>query len=306
MSAAWICETGEQPDITIVMPFYNRAEHVAECLDSILQQHVPGRKVELIAVDNASTDNTAQELARFPVRLIRCERPGPAAARNAGWKAARAPIVVFFDSDCVAEPNWLMRLVATFENPAVLFSGGAIRPRSIATGAAYFTDIFRILDNEKFFEGQPFFPPYFATANAAFRRDVLEQTGGFDEKIWMSEDADLCWRCLELGGQSAYCAEAIVYHEHRDNITDLYKQANAYGAAAVQLFARHRSKFRQRASVSWENIRVLARLPADIIFRFATEPRNFDRVAPIYYAVWTAGFTLGCIRGSLREHVVYV
>jgi hypothetical protein len=97
-----------------------------------------------------------------------------------------------------------------------------------------------------------------------------------------------------------------VYHEHRDNITDLYKQANAYGAAAVQLFARHRSKFRQRASVSWENIRVLARLPADIIFRFATEPRNFDRVAPIYYAVWTAGFTLGCIRGSLREHVVYV
>ena len=72
------------PTVSVVIPFYNRRGKVGACLDSVLSQVLPGgASLEVIAVDNNSTDGTAEELARFPVRVVHCAVPGPAAARNA-------------------------------------------------------------------------------------------------------------------------------------------------------------------------------------------------------------------------------
>src|SRR5690606_14442925 len=107
---------------------------------------------------------------------------------------------------------------------------------------ATFTDKVKILSNERFFEGSAYFPPFFATANAAYRRDALLGVNGFDCNLWMSEDADLAGRVMDLGGHMAYLHEAAIYHQHRDSLGGLWKQAVDYGAASVGMFAKNRNK----------------------------------------------------------------
>lgn len=292
--------------VSVVVPFYNRASLVQTCLGAILEQRVPaGFSLEILAVDNASTDSTRNEIARLPVRLIDCARPGPGAARNAGIEAAQGEFVVFTDSDCIPQPGWLAEILAPFQDPQVLITGGEIRATSTEDDLARFTQEYWLLNNQKFFEGALCFPPFFATANAAFRRSALLQVGGFDDTIWMGEDSDLCWRIMELGGKIVYCPGATVLHEHRTSLANFVRQAQDYGSSAVHVFAKHRAQFGIRYYIHWEHLRSLARLPAAIVKRQFTRRDRFERRAPFYDLAWRTGFALGCLRGCLKWRVLF-
>src|SRR5690606_36338535 len=150
-----------RPDISVVVPFYNRADWVPRVISSLLSEHLPdGLTAEIIAVDNHSTDRTLDELRPYPVRIIQCAQPGPAAARNAGLQAARAPIVAFTDSDCLPDTYWLANLTRAFDTPDVLVTGGRIISYDQDNFVATFTDQIKILSNERFFEGSGYFPPF--------------------------------------------------------------------------------------------------------------------------------------------------
>lgn len=292
--------------ISVVVPFYNRAAGVRSCLEAILAQQVPADlSVEVIAVDNASTDTTREEVQKFPVKLVDCWRRGPAAARNAGIVAAQGDIIAFTDSDCIAQPGWLTELTAPFRAADVLVTGGVIAPGGGESWIARFTEEYRILDNEKFFEGPLCFPPFFATANAAYRTDVLREVEGFDEEIWMGEDSDVCWRVMDLGGKIVYCPGAVVRHEHRSDLAGFFRQSRDYGSSAAHVFAKHRDQLGLRSYVHWEHIRSLARLPAILLKRQFTRRSRFEKIAPFFDLVWRTGFAYGCLRGSLRHKVLF-
>lgn len=296
------------PDISVVIPFYNRLSEVETCLRSVLAQQLnDGRVFEVVAVDNGSTDGTWEALQAFAgIRAVQCLRRGPGAARNAGVGQARAPVVAFLDSDCIAEPGWLQSLTVPFADPEVLFTGGCIRSLRIVTGPEIYADTCQILDNAKFLRGHICFPPFFATANAAFRRKVFETAGGFDEMLMVGEDADLCWRTLDLGGSMVYCPEAVVFHRHRDTLEGFFRQALAYGEGSVQVFRKHRERLGVQRRVTWENVRTLARLLIEIPARLVLCRTSWKRRSAIYDAIWRTGFTLGCLKGSWRYRVLYL
>ena len=118
---------------------------------------------------------------------------GPAAARNVGWRRARAPWVVFLDDDVVPDPDWLTLLAADLDDlrPEVAGSQGRVRVPLPADR--------RPTDWERNVSGLE--RAHYATADMAYRRSVLEELGGFDERFRRAfrEDADLALRALDAG-----------------------------------------------------------------------------------------------------------
>jgi GT2 family glycosyltransferase len=167
---------------------------------------------ELVVVDDGSTDDTPSVLQRLCaeapqlVRSIRTANArGAAAARNEGWRAATAPVIAFTDDDCCPDPRWLAGLLAAFERADVV-QGATDFDAAEAAGRGPFSQVVSV-DR---WTGQ------FETSNVAYRRALLEQLDGFDERFEgdsFGEDVDLGWRAVEHGASSAFAPEAIVVHD---------------------------------------------------------------------------------------------
>ena len=102
------------PEVSVVVATRDRAMLLEELLASLRRQTLPADRFEVLVVDDGSGDGTAALLAteerQGTLRTVATghrEAVGPAAARNAGWRAARAPVVAFTDDDCVVSPRWL-------------------------------------------------------------------------------------------------------------------------------------------------------------------------------------------------------
>jgi glycosyltransferase involved in cell wall biosynthesis len=195
---------------TIVVPSHNRSGRLTELLDALGRQTLPAGSFELVVVDDASTDGTPALLDRAagdgPLRLRSLRQDvntGPAAARNAGWTIAAAPLVVFTDDDCVPTPGWLEALVAAAEqNPGAIVQG-SVAPRP--DEAHLISPLSRTLTIDRL-------GPWFQTANVAYPRELLERHGGFAPDLRTGEDADMAWRAIEAGTPTVWAPEALTHH----------------------------------------------------------------------------------------------
>jgi glycosyltransferase involved in cell wall biosynthesis len=140
------------------------------------------------------------------VRVVRLEgNTGPARARNAGWRAARAPLVAFTDDDCQPEPAWVASgLRALRQHPeAGVVQGVTLRP----AGPHAYTPM---TSYREVFEPSP----WFEGCNLFFRREALERTGGFDEGFpFGGEDTVAGWSVVEAGWERAFDEQAVVRHD---------------------------------------------------------------------------------------------
>lgn len=194
-------------EVSVVVATYQRADLLPALLGGLVAQD--DARFEVIVVDDASTDDTAAVLARlaatapFPVRVLRQEgNQGPSAARNRGWRAATAPVVVFTDDDCVPQPGWLRGLIAGIERGADIVQGRTEPDPAHLQEHGPFGRTMRVPHEEGYYE----------TCNIAYRREWLERLGGFDESFRIAEDVDLAWRAREAGARTAFAADALVYH----------------------------------------------------------------------------------------------
>ncbi|HEY2249863.1 MAG TPA: glycosyltransferase, partial [Planctomycetaceae bacterium] len=187
-------------EVSVVIPTCRRPEMLARCLEALARQTLPADRYEVIIVDDARDPQTMQAVVhaaahakcRFQYTAVPGPTHGPAAARNLGWRAARAPIVAFTDDDCVPEPGWLEAGVATIEHGVEAAAGAIVMPLPPRP-----TDYER--DASGLTKGE------FVTANCFCQRWVLERVGGFDENFTAAwrEDSDLQFSLLERGLQIA-------------------------------------------------------------------------------------------------------
>lgn len=202
------------PAVSVVVPTCNRAHLLRPVVEALAGQEGVG-EFEVIVVDDRSTDATATALgelaatAGIPMRVLRtsADKRGPAAARNVGWRAARAPIIAFTDDDCAPQPGWLAALVKACDAAEVAQGLTEVDPDD-ASRVRPFARFIVITE----------FTWKFETCNLAYRRELLERLGGFDESLpfLFGEDVDLGWRATELGARASWAPDAIVYHQiHR-------------------------------------------------------------------------------------------
>ena len=205
------------PTISVVIPVYNSADTIGMCLGSIFAQSYPRNYFEVIVVDDGSTDETASvaralaAAVKEPLTILSQANAGPAAARNAGIRAATGTIVAFTDADCVAAPNWLESLVHVFgQHPDVAGVGGplysAARSNTLVARYLLAADFYRHRTHGGAVD-------YLLTLNAAFLRSMLLDIGGFTERnqAW-AEDADLSFRLVHSGYQLLLAQAGAVTH----------------------------------------------------------------------------------------------
>ncbi|HUI03949.1 MAG TPA: glycosyltransferase [Acidimicrobiales bacterium] len=200
------------PVVSVVVATRGRAALLPRLVAAVEAQTVAVDDIELVVVDDASPDETAQTLARLGREAKVCLRvvtlgvqQGRAAARNHGWRAARAPVVAFTDDDCVPDPDWLAAGLACLEDAPRLVVGRTEPPEDQRALAA--RPFGRLLEVHavRFYE----------TCNIFYRRRDLAAVGGFDERYrtWGGEDTDLGLRVVGTGVEARYAPGALVHHD---------------------------------------------------------------------------------------------
>lgn len=196
------------PDVSIVIPAYNMDFCIAEVLAALHAQAFPAERLEIILVDDGSTDRTravAEEtrnrLGMRHLQIVHQANAGPAAARNHGIQLARAPVVAFIDSDCIADPGWIENLTEPLrQDPLLAGVEGCTLPASDQR-----TLMDHYIDNPH--------GGFYWTCNIAYRRELLLAVGGFDEGFPLpsGEDIDIAER-IRKRGDIRFAPEAVVRH----------------------------------------------------------------------------------------------
>ena len=203
---------------TAVIPVHNRADLLARLLDTIESQRIPF--AEIIVVDNLSTDGAAQLARSRGYRVIEMsENAGFARAVNTGWKAASSEWVAILNSDVELDQHWLEHVEAAIGESA--FATGLILDAATRSAIDGTYDLvgqsacaWRAGYGEPASIAQVTRSISIAPGTACvFRRDVLEQTGGFDESYESYlEDVDLGLRCIRHGYAGIFVPQALAWH----------------------------------------------------------------------------------------------
>jgi GT2 family glycosyltransferase len=227
--------------VSIIIPTFNGASRIGNCLDALLQQ-VAARDAEILVVNDGSTDNTGEVVERYPgVRLITQANAGPAAARNRGALEARGTIILFTDDDCVPMPDWLDAMIEPFEDPEVVGLRGVYRTHQERL-AARFVQI-EYEDRYRLMAGLPCID-FVDTYSAAFRRDRFLEMTGYDTSFLVAcaEDIELSYRMSARGWKMKFAPAAIVYHTHPDTLWRYLKKKYKFAFWRVLAVRKNPSK----------------------------------------------------------------
>lgn len=298
----------EKPFVSIVIPCFNEEDYIGSCIDSVQSQQYYGG-YEIIAVDNDSIDNTAGIIKDKGIMLEHTEKRGPAVSKNRGIKRAKGDVIVFIDGDCVAAENWLNHMISGFKHQSI----GCVAGEIAADENKDISPLDQFLIKKSHLSqannmNHPFLS-YAATANAAYRREVFEEIGVFDEDLISGEDADMSWRMqLYTDFKLRYCPLATVYHPHEMTILGLFRQKQRHAYGSVMLSKKYKKywKLPQKSfrQLYWEYRSIIIRLVTS--YTDYQLKRNPDSSILFMQAVLEAGWKCGLIRGSIVKRVWHI
>ncbi len=207
---------GQDPAVSVVVPARNASATMGGLFAALDRQTYTG-PWEVVVVDDFSTDATADSARSWGARVVHLDaQSGPAAARNAGIAAARAPLIAFTDADCEPSPEWLAEITTSLAR-ADIAMGPVLPTPGVSRGP--FARTLRI-ESES---------PLFETANLGVRREVVDRIGGFEpfapiedgrrgglrpsvDQGHFGEDAVFGWRARRLGARTTFAEKALVHH----------------------------------------------------------------------------------------------
>lgn len=216
---------------SIVIPNWNGKDLLEKYLPSVLDAVSGDPRNEVIVIDNASTDGSADFVVeRFPgIRLIRCDRNlGFGGGSNLGFREAKNDVVVLLNSDMRVEHDFLAPLLAPFSDPLVFSVSCQIffpdpKKRREETGLTqgwWGQGRFRVTHRVDDEITKPFPCFYGGGGSSAYDRRKFLELGGFDEilKPFYYEDTDLGFMAWKRGWKVLYQPQSVVHHEHRGTI----------------------------------------------------------------------------------------
>lgn len=249
------------PKASVVVCTYNGEDKIKSLLDSLKKQTY--KNLEIIIVDDGSTDGTVKIVKKYPFRLIRHKKNrGLADSRNAGVKNSRGDIILFTDDDCVADKGWVKEIVKCYQKKTSINSVGGrietysmdtlfekyeyyakhpIYAHSISYGSGgriknYLKRMFGIKKN-KLKDGQKI--SSVMGLNSSYKKKMILKVGGHQPGLRRGVDWDLTTKLKRIGFNAVYCDKAIIYHKHRIGFKSFVKHMFAYGKAYPKICKIH-------------------------------------------------------------------
>jgi GT2 family glycosyltransferase len=289
------------PRVSVVIPARNAAGTLAACLRTVLAARAPAGGLEVVVVDNGSTDATAAVAAGFPVRLVAEPVRGLARARNRGLAESRGELVVFLDADCHASTGWLAELVAGAEGGADVVAGEVVALPPVTAAERY---VARRKPRWQAWTLTGRARPWLLFGNALVRRGALEGVGGFDERfLGAGEDIDLSWRLHAAGARVVHAPRAVVFHRHRPTTRGLFRQQVTVGRAQALLADKYPEigwSWR-RELAAWADLARAGARAAAALAASDGEAAELRRVAVVHKAGQRFGYVTGAVACAARR-----
>ena len=310
-----------EPRVSVVVCTHNRERYLPKALESLSNQTVPRGDFEVVLVDNRSTDRT-REIAetyaeKLDLRYLYEPELGLSHARNAGWRAARAPLVAYLDDDAVASPGWLAAILEAFATvePTPGCVGGPVTPLWEAPRPAWLSDEVLTSLTAIDWSSRPRALPdlrreWLVGANMAFPRRVLEETGGFADgldragKNLLSSGDVFLQKQLAARGLPIWYAPAarVGHHVPGDRLRQPWFRRRYYWQGvsdAVMQLLEERPSPAGRLCLAARRALALVRPPATLsaLLLPTDEPTRFTRKCWAWIAL---GHTLGLLGAARR------
>lgn len=193
-------------EVSVVVPTVDRVALLERCLRGLAAQE--GVAFEVLVVHDGDRGVAALLETwrdRLPLQPIEIAERGAPAKRNAGWRAASAPVVAFVDDDCEPAPVWLKAALDALDDGVDLVQGRVEAHPEDGAVTGLFSRTIEVHGPSDLYPN----------ANLVYRRSALERVGGYDPAFAGGEDTDLAWRVLESGGRAVWAPEALVWHAVR-------------------------------------------------------------------------------------------
>lgn len=221
--------------LAIVAIGRNEGDRLVACLESVRAGRNMPEPFELIYVDSHSTDGSPERAAQCGAKVV-VLGPGKlsaARARNAGWRAATAPFILFLDGDTILDPDFIQRAWKEFEDPNVAVVWG--HRREIRPEASLYN---RVLDLDWI---HPPGESEFCGGDALMRRESLERANGFNADLIAGEESDLCRRMRTVGGKILHIDAPMTGHDLAlRHLSQYWRRAVRTGHAYAEIAARYR------------------------------------------------------------------
>lgn len=219
--------------ISVIVPVRNGARWLKPLLDSLEQQTLPRDQFEVLVVDNASSDATAEVAAASGARIVSEPIANRSRARNRGAAEARGLLYAFTDADCVADPGWLEGLLESHGLAPLVAGEVRLRVSDRPNAIERFEALWRFGQEAWVKQG------WAATANLLVRAEAFEAISGFDEAYrHYGEDADFCIRAGRAGFALGYCGAALVEHEGERSLAAFLRRFFMHGYGGTQICYR--------------------------------------------------------------------
>jgi glycosyltransferase involved in cell wall biosynthesis len=293
---------GGKPEISVIIPARNEEKSIGICLTGLRSSALPMDRLEVILVDNGSTDKTievARQVTGLPLKIL--TKPGVriGGVRNAGAAVATGEYLAFIDADCVPPPDWLPTALRLIRQHGGIIGGPYGVPEQYSWVARVWAD----------HEARKYNGPksFVHGANMVVRRSDFLALSGFDAMLETNEDYEFCQRGLQAGLITRACSQMEIIHlGTAESLRKFFKRERWHGRHVVKVFLRNLPQIRNARAILFAIYMLCAVVATFVTALIAIRSGNFMPPALCLAAAAAAPLSLSALESLKHRHLHYL